>query len=371
MNKEQKKIIIWVFAVAALSMAAIFAYAVFFLQPEKNSTPVNSPETVQAPEVTETPAPTENPHEGKVQSMLNGQWIEKETEKKRPFAVVINNIEYAFLHQMGTSKADIIYEALAEGGIPRMMALYEDVGDVKKIGSIRSARHYFVQFAYEWDAIYCHFGHTKYATRKIKKLKVDNVSGLSAIGPVAYKRNYSIRAPHNVFTSGKLLTKGAKKLKYSLKRDKEEMAEHFSFSEQDTPPASGKKAKTAILPFSYYATCKLTYSQKKKQYLKYEYGKKHMDRYYKKQLAFKNVIIQLVKESNIDRNGYQTMELSNNSGDGYYLTDGKQIPIRWKREESSNTMRYYTKDGETLTLNPGKTYIAVFPKNRRKLIRIK
>lgn len=93
---------------------------------------------------------------------------------------MINNIEYAFDHQMGVSKADVVYEALAEGGITRMMAIYQDVSKVKKIGSVRSARHYYVQFAYEWDAIFCHFGQTKYAISKMKKLKTDNLSGLSA-----------------------------------------------------------------------------------------------------------------------------------------------------------------------------------------------
>ena len=149
------------------------------------------------------------------------------------------------------------------------------------------------------------------------------------------------------------------------------MAEHFAFSEKDTVPENAKNAKKAVLPFSYYSTCKLIYDAKEKKYLKYEYGQKHMDRYNKKQLAFKNVIVQFVEESNIDRNGYQTMKLSNDKGTGYYLTNGKQIPIRWVRKESSNTMKYQDKNGDILTMNPGKTYIAVFPKNRQKLIRIK
>lgn len=368
MNKGQKKVILWVFAIAAVSVLAIFSYAVFRDKGTKKEPEVA--ESTRIPVATE-PAPTKNPHENMVKSKLTGQWISKETDKKRPFAVVINNIEYAFGHQTGTAKADILYEALAEGGIPRMMALYENVDNIKQIGSIRSARHYFVQFAFEWDAIYCHFGHTKYATAKIKKLKVDNISGLSAIGPVAYRRTGRWRAPHNVYTSGKMLLKGAKKLKYTTKRKNNNMAEHFTFYDKDTALSSGKKAETAVLPFSYYATCKLVYNKKKKQYYKFEYGKKHLDQAGKKQLAFKNVIIQLVKEKNIDRNGYQTMELSNNQGSGYYLTNGKQISIRWERVESSNTMRYYTEEGELLTLNPGKVYIAVFPKNRQKLIRIK
>jgi len=72
---------------------------------------------------TAVPTATPDPHAGKVQSSLNGSYVSPKTEAKRPFAIMINNIEYAFDHQMGVSKADVVYEALAEGGITRMMAV--------------------------------------------------------------------------------------------------------------------------------------------------------------------------------------------------------------------------------------------------------
>ena len=204
---------------------------------------------------------------------------------------------------------------------------------------------------------------------KIKKLGTNNLSGLSAIGGVVYVRDLSIRAPHNVFTNGKKMKKGAKKLGYSLTRNSEAMAKHFNFANEDTEPANGKTAKSVTIPFSNYSTCKMKYSAKSKTYKKYEYGQKHMDTYYKKQLAFKNVIIQLVSESNIDHNGYQTMKLGNTSGKGYYYSDGKRISITWKRVETTNEMAYYDESGNVLTINPGKTYIAVYPKNRQNLIK--
>lgn len=165
------------------------------------------------------------------------------------------------------------------------------------------------------------------------------------------------------------MKKGAKKLGYSLKRDENAMAKHFNFHEKDTTLAKGKKADKITIPFSNYSTCKMKYDAGKKVYKKYEYNKKHMDTYYKKQLAFKNVIIQFVNEKNIDRNGYQTMSLNNNNGSGYYYTDGKRISITWMRNEETNTMEYYDDTGNLLTVNPGKTYIAVYPKNRKNLIK--
>lgn len=368
-QRKRMKIVIIVSSV----MLIIIGTALILLQQQNkgNSRVVSTP----APEVTATPTPistpTLDPRAGKVQSSISGKWVDEKVESKRPYAVMINNIEYAFKHQKGTSKADIIYEALAEGGITRMMAVYQDPSKVKKIGSVRSARHYYVQFAKEWNAIYCHFGHTKYATEKIEKLKSNNLSGLSGIGSLVYERDNSLSAPHNVFTSGKKLQQGAKKLKYSRKQDATKMAEHFAFYEEDTELAGGNEAKNITLPFSNYSTCKLKYSTKKRTYLKYEYGQKQMDTYYKKQLAFKNVIVQLVEESNIDHNGYQTMELSNNSGKGYYISNGKVQKITWERKESGNQMVYKSSNGNVLTINPGKSYIAVYPKSRKNLIKIK
>lgn len=374
MSQMQKRLIIIVFVVAVLSFAGVFVW-IMMRDGDNDGTQKNTPvqQAQEEPVATATPepTPTQDPHAGMVRSEMTGQWIKKKNKNNRYVAVMINNIEYAFRNQKGTSKAGVIYEALAEGGITRMLALFDNIKDVKQIGSVRSARHYYAQFAYEWDAIFCHFGHTKYAVSKMEQLGTDNLSGLSGIGPVVYARTSALRAPHNVYTNGKKILKGAKKLGYKTKTKKRDMAEHFAFYEEDTNLKKGKKAKQITLPFSYYSTAKLKYNKKKKVYLKYEYGQKHMDTHYKKQLAFKNVIVQFVQESNIDRNGYQTMNLGNTTGKGYYLTNGKRIAITWKRNEKKNIMVYKTTDGKTLTVNPGKTYIAVFPKNRKNLVSIK
>lgn len=374
MNTNKKRIPFGVI-IAIICFAIILTTAILCIRIQQSDNEYLQVESTSAPAVTEAPTPvptpTIDPHLNDVRSSITGEWVSKKTEKKRPYAVMINNIEYAFLHQKGTSKADIIYEALAEGGITRMLAIYQDPSRVKEIGSVRSARHYYVQFAKEWNAIYCHFGHTKYATAKIEELQMNNLSGLSGIGNTVYERDYSISAPHNVYTSGKKLKKGANILNYSLKQDSDKVAKHFNFYEEDTDLNGKKKANNVTLPFSNYSTCVLKYNKKKKTYNKFEYDQKHMDTYYKKQLSFKNVILQFVDESNIDHNGYQTMDLSNSSGEGYYITNGKLTKITWKRNELENTMVYKNKYGNTLKINPGKTYIAVYPNSRKEFISIK
>lgn len=372
MEVKKKRILIGGIAaciIVLFAVAGIMIYRQLSSREEEPAVSTSAPVPTVAATPVPTPTPTADPRVGKVQSSLNGMWVTKKTEAKRPYAVMINNIEYAFQHQKGTSRADIMYEALAEGGITRMMAVYQDPSRVKVIGSVRSARHYYVQFAKEWNAIYCHFGHTKYATQKIEELQTDNLSGLSAMGSVVYARDSSVSAPHNVYTSGRKLILGAKKLKYSRKQDSDKTAKHFYFYEEEKTPKGKGKAKNITLPFSEYSTCVLKYNAEKGLYFKYEYGQKQMDTYYKKQLSYKNVIIQLVEESNIDHNGYQTMELSDNSGRGYYITNGRKQKITWSRRESGNMMVYKNSSGNILKLNPGKTYIAVYPVSRAELIR--
>ncbi len=366
--KSKLKVII---PVAAVLLVALVLVAVFTLG---GSSKTGEPSQVaNEPAVaTAEPTPTPDPHAGKVQSYLTGEWISEAKAAKRPFAIMINNIGYANAHQKGTAQADVLYEALAEGGITRMLAVFQDPSKIKKIGSVRSARHYYVSFASEWNAIYCHFGQTSYALTKIAALGVDNLSGLSAIGSTVYARDNGYRAPHNVYASGKGMVAGAKKLKYSLKQNMSKVAEHYSFYEEDTdltPEVTESKIKDAtkvVLPFSTYSTAYFTYNEKDKVYEKYEYKTKHMDTAANKQLTFKNVIIQLVEERNIDHNGYQTMKIHKKRGKGYYCTNGKVIPIEWNKNEEEGRMCYWDMNGKKLNVNVGKTYIAAFPTSEKK-----
>ncbi|MBP3702492.1 MAG: DUF3048 domain-containing protein [Lachnospiraceae bacterium] len=377
MNKSSKMKIIIPVVIAVAVIAAVVAFMAFSGN-KKAGEPM--PPTVTGPAVTVQPTATPNPHEGKEQSYLTGEWISKEKAKKRPFAIMINNIGYANANQKGTSQADVLYEALAEGGITRMLAVYQDPSKIKKIGSVRSARHYYVSFASEWNAIYCHFGQTSYALTKIDALGVENLSGLSAIGSTVYARDNSYRAPHNVYASGKGMIAGAKKLKYSLKQDMKKVAKHYAFYEEDTDLEDAvasekendditvKKATKVVLPFSTYSTAYFTYNKEKKVYEKYEYKRKHMDTAANKQLKFKNIIIQLVEERNIDRNGYQTMKIHKKRGKGYYCTNGKVIPIEWNKNEEEGRMCYWDLNGKQSKVNVGKTYIGVFPTSEQKNI---
>lgn len=324
-----------------------------------------TPEPTEA--ATETPSPTATPteavenHDGEMKSLLTGLWVPEEVGKLRPYAVMLNNIEYAS-PQSGTEEASILYEALAEGGITRLMGIYEELNE-KRIGSVRSARHYFVSVADEYNAIYVHYGETTYATKKIKELGIDNLSGLTGIGETVFYRDTSIKAPHNAFASKEGILKGTAAKGYRTEYSSDYEG-HFKFYEKDTDLVNGEEINKVELGFSSLSTPYLTYDKESKSYLRFQFDKAHIDKNTGKQLAYKNIIVQLVKEWNKDKNGYQTMDIENAEGKGYYITNGQAVDITWKKNESTKKMRYYDKAGEELTINPGKTYIALFPVDR-------
>lgn len=294
-------------------------------------------------------------------SLLSGLPIEKSYVGKRPFAYMFNNIKFAY-PQTGTGKASIIYEILAEGGITRLMGLF-DYMEGDRIGSARSARHYYVDFAHEFDAFFIHFGQTKYAINEIKKLGVDTLSGLSSEGSIVFYRDPSIKAPHNAFASAEGIKKAVEKKAYRTEL-KKGISAHFNFSyneEVELKAPTSFEANYVSVPFSAYMTPHFVYGND--EYTRFAFGTKHIDKEDNRPLSFKNLFIQLVNEYNIDKNGYQTMDLIGFSGKAFYITKGKAQPVFWKKEKADSKTKFYYDEAfkEEVLVNTGKTYYAVLP----------
>lgn len=330
--------------------------------------PIQTDASTQNPTIVPIKEPSEvSDKEGQLKSKLTGLWVEEEIAKQRPYAIMFNNIKTAN-PQSGIGQATILYEALVEGGITRCMGLFEEF-DAKKIGSVRSARHYFVSFADEYDAIFVHFGQSTYGKKKIAELKIDTLNGLDSIGSTVFYRDNSIKAPHNAFASYESIIKGTKKKQYRTQY-KEAFEGHFQFYDEDVSLKSEKSVRKITLPFSGYTSPYFVYDEKKKQYARFQFKEAHIDKSTNQQLQYKNIIVQFVKQWTLDKKGYQSMDIENSSGTGYYITNGELVEVTWKKIESKKEMHYYNLDGTELMINPGKTYIAVFPNNQKKEIKI-
>ena len=104
--------------------------------------------------------------------------MEPEYERNRPVAVMLNNLKKA-QPQLGNAQADIIYEVPAEGGITRMLAVYQTLDGIGTLGSIRSSRPYYIELALGHDALYVHAGGSPEAYQDLKSWKVNNIDGVN------------------------------------------------------------------------------------------------------------------------------------------------------------------------------------------------
>ena len=321
-------------------------------------TQTSAPETETEAAESETESETQAAAlpEGQMYSFLTGEVIDSTVGMQRPVAIMINNIEEATPQQCGTSQADILYEAVVEGGITRLMAVFQDTSKIERVGSVRSARHNYIDFANNFDAIYCHYGQSIYATDRIAQ---DGIKTVSEYVGSAYFQDNTYSAPHHIFASGETLEAGIAEI--GEERNLPDNYEScFVFNTEDVEPDYGTIANTVAIPFTYSQPT-LEYDEATGLYSKTQYGAPHIDANNGEQLTFKNILIQYAQyEDIVGGSGCQDITLDG-EGDAIYITDGKAINVTWKRADKNDQTRYYTEDGQQLSMNPGKTYIAVVP----------
>ncbi len=299
---------------------------------------------------------------------LTGCGTDVDLSAGRPVAIMLNNLRKA-LPQCGIAQADLIYEVPAEGGITRMMAVFQSLDGVDTLGSVRSARPYYVELAAGLDAIFIHAGGSDDAYSAIKKLGVFNIDGVNGPygGTMFYRdsvRKKTAGFEHSLFTSRdrieKLLSGSLSKMR-QVHKDGYSLPLTFA---PDGTPAQGAAANGIDVEFSYYKTGRFTYDPDSKTYLVDQHIDKHdmpyVDGSNDQQVAVTNVLvlrtdIKLIKG---DSAGRLTVRLTG-SGSGYFACGGAYIPINWTKESASSPFRFSTMDGQPLTLGAGTSYINI------------
>lgn len=323
----------------------------------KKKEPVKEPkeEEVKLPQQTvEKPVDT---HEGQVRSLLTGQWVDEAIAKKRPIAIMLSNVKIA-IPQSGIENADVVYEAPVEGGITRLMGIFENLQGLEKIGSVRSCRNYFIDFFMGFDAIYSHFGQAVYAVPVLDSEGVDNLNGLDNIGDTVYYRTSDRKSPHNAYTSAEKLEAGIEKMGFR-REYKDGYSGQFKFNSDDKKEIDiqGIDAKY-VQPGYFIDKPWFEYNQKDKLYYRNQYGGPQIDEATKKQLTYKNIILQYAQWEYYDKNGYLNINTSS-GGKGKYITNGKAMDITWKKENQFGPTTFMDSNGKELVINQGKTWVCV------------
>ncbi len=291
--------------------------------------------------------------DGRIQSYLTGEMRDAAQADRRPLAVMISNDREAWPHY-GMGRAGVIYEVPVEGNMTRYMAIMEDYDDLERIGSVRSCRNCFIDFANEFDAIYAHYGQSTFAKPQLRE--IDDINGIEGRGAQAFFRSSDRKAPHNAYTSFDRIQSAIVDLGYSQEYGADYEG-HYQFARPGKETVlSGVETVDAvrIVPgYSMYHS-EFRYSQEDGLYHRYQADAPQESD--EGPLAVKNVIIQYCQSGYYANTEYLNINVDTSEW-GYYATGGKAVTVTWKKEDG--VTRYYGPDGEEIRLNPGKTWVCI------------
>lgn len=302
-------------------------------------------------------------------NIITAELEEKEVQvyngNDRPIAVMIDNHNLAW-PQAGLNEAYIVYEAIAEGGETRLMALFKGK-ELEKIGPIRSARHYFLDYAMENDAIYVHFGWSPQAQTDIKKYSINNINGLVEDG-TTFWRVKDKYAPHNAVSSTEKILTSAKNKNYRTTSQKESVLNYVT--DEVNLNTNSQVATTITIPHSTLQIVKYEYDEETKTYKRYARKKEQLDWDTNEQIRTKNIIIQLCDNYTLEDSENKGRQGLENIGtcDGYYITNGKAIKIKCVKEDREEQTVYKDLNGNEIEVNDGNTFINICPTDAKVVI---
>ena len=338
MEKGGVKVLITILVVLVIVAGAVLAYKI--TQDKQDTEAVSNENELLTPE-----------EEEKTVQIFKGN--------DRPIAIMIDNHKDAW-PQAGLQDAYMVYEIIVEGGETRLMALFKGA-DLEKIGPVRSARHYFIDYALENDAIYVHFGQSPQAQSDIKKYSVDDINGISEDG-TTFWRVKDKAAPHNAVTSTAKLLKSAESKKYRTTSEEKSVLNYVT---DEVNLENGEGAVKVTIPHSDLQTVEYYYDEENKVYERYARNEEQVDWDTKTPITVKNIIITfcdnytLSDEENKGRQGLKNI----GTFDGYYITNGKVIPIKCIKEARDEKTVYQDLEGNVINVNDGNTFVHICPKD--------
>ena len=282
----------------------------------------------------------------------------------RSIAVSMDNT-VAARPQTGISRAYLLYEFVVEGGITRFLAVFKP-NDTFNIGPVRSARHYFLDYVMENDAVFVHYGQSPRAKKDIASLKINNINGMYLTFPYFWRQS-GYTAPSNALTSTTQINSQIFK-KYNSTSQNISL---FNYTTKDIEVDKNNIANKVIAKYPSYTTS-YEYDSNLDLYKKFANNTPHLDKATNKQLMFKNIITMDINNfalQGID-GGKGRQDISNiGKGTGKYITGGKSYDITWeKSSRSSKTIYKYVSNNKDIVLRDGNTIVQVVQNSQKVAI---
>ena len=317
----------------------------------------SSPTPSQAP--TATPEPTPEPTPAPVPAPLTGLLVTEAATMQHPIAVMIDDHKDA-RPQSGFNAADIVWQAPAEGGIPRYMLVFQSRLP-SRLGPIRSARQYYIEWAAEWRAMYAHIGGSPQALATLAAKGhgqlVYNADGLRFDGSDMF-RTTDHAAPHNLYTD----TKHLKAMEAAVGAKDGPVTPVWSF---DAPLAADARPQGTTITIHYpYETIRYRYDAATNTWLRYIDGSKtaQVDAADGRPVTPTNVVILRMRFGplNDGHPNKHRLEAQNvGSGEAVIATNGRVVHGRWKKASIDAPTLLYGPDGSPISLTAGQTFVQV------------
>lgn len=380
---NKKNIITGILTLAIfLASASISYFAFSAILPSKQvlNAPLPASKAGEGQTVFNTTAPKteECPINGAMYSKDQKDWW----NKHRPLGVMIENHEDA-RPQSGLSFADTVYEAVAEGGITRFLAVYycQDAGIV---GPVRSARTYFLDFISEYGSfpLYAHVGGANApgpadALSQIDTYGWDGYNDMNqfSIGFPTFWRDYD-RLGHTAATEHTMYSTTQKLWDFAKTRgltnlDKEGNSWDSNFVPygfKDDAASSDRGLSQIIhLEFwknmpAYFADWK--YDASSNTYKRSTGGKPHIDNDTKKPLSAKNLVVLYMDEMNANdgyENNVHLLYDDKGTGKAIIFMDGKKISGTWRKDKRTARTLVYDGSGEAIKFDRGLIWFSIMP----------
>ncbi|WP_010529614.1 DUF3048 domain-containing protein [Lentibacillus jeotgali] len=273
----------------------------------------------------------------------------------RIVSVMVNNHRKA-RPQSGLSKADIVFEILAEGRITRLLAMYQsEMPDVA--GPVRSAREYYFELADGYDSIYIYHGAANFVNDMIQNRGIEHLNGaVYDNNGELFKRESFRNAPHNSYLQFGGVYETAEQKGYNVTQTYEPLP--FTAAEE-TDNISGDPAKNVEIDYSDQLTYVVNYKydEDSEAYTRYSDGKQSVDLNTGEPVTADNILIVEAPHQVIDDAGRREIDLTS-GGDAYLVQKGKIRQLKWEKRDGRIIP---VKDGNPVKFIQGNTWINVIP----------
>ena len=296
---------------------------------------------------------------------LTGMPMDEGKTRLRPLVIALGNTSDA-LPMNGVSKADIMYEVPVEGGLTRMLAIYQDFFGVEKVGSIRSARHYTAQITESYDGIFITAGSSPQALEEVRSRGIPHLNEVEGPHREIFYRDRGrisgrrLESLHSVVATSERAMEFLPEYDFRLLHESN-YKNSLSFIDDGTP-SGGASANEVVVNITSGKTTTFIYDSGSKSYYAHQYKKDFVDANNNSRASFANVLIIKTSVTPIPGDGAGRLNVDTvGGGDGYFVCGGKYIEINWSRADKASPFVYTLKNGSELEFGRGSTFICIIP----------